>query len=368
MPFAKIKKGPDKGLYRSPSGRNFTKRQVVRYYARGQTFDTRTPAEFWCDAVKQSSDPTGTIDIRKRFNALLGTRWRAVRLALQKQVVELDVLGLKPDTVSPLAAAAAIGNKELGFQTWFDNLLKRVLVDDGSWMRPLMQAAYNRAIKRAMRLTQTKVVPQDQTETVNALSVLCYTELQGVAEAVSQRVMRAATQAWLHNELPRDAFRAMDAALSTVGITRSSAMAELMVVKSFNTATLDQFAAVGVERVGLIAESKPGQFKKDAKTGPGSRISREEVPSARTIARIRAMHSQLEEDLPEEVDVVTAGDDLVCQECEDIEAEGPYSIDEARSLIPAHPRCRCAFAPVDEGILSAVFGTVKGWFNKLFNS
>lgn len=501
MPFAKIKKGPDKGLYRSPSGRNFTKRQVVRYYARGQTFDTRTPVEFWCDAVKQTSDPTGTIDIRKRFNALLGTRWRAVRLALQKQVVELDVLGLKPDTVSPLAAAGAAGNKELGFQTWFDNLVKRVVVDDGSWMRPLMQAAYNRAIKRAMRLTQTKVVPQDQTETVNALSVLCYTELQGIAEAVSQRVMRAATQAWLHNELPRDAFRAMDAALSTVGITRSSAMAELMVVKSFNTATLDQFAAVGVERVGLIAESKPGRFKRDsnpnhdpktgeftegpggergserptdlpmsskysqekgnlgplvsavekaqadgtvrersvnlselratqnylggegggdpvfegledkpvvvnngvekvildghhrvsaaiaagktkisvyyvsskrktsdAATGPGSRISREEVPSARTIARIRAMHSQLEEDLPEEVDVVTAGDDLVCQECEDIEAEGPYTIDEARSLIPAHPRCRCAFAPVDEGILSSVFGTIKGWFNKLFNS
>lgn len=472
------------------SGRTFMRRQ--QRYVR----DLASPAEFYCDAVKRTSDPTGTIDIRKRFIAMLDTRWRSARGAVQKQVVDADVLGLKPDTVSPLAGPVK-------FQTWLDNLLKRVVVGDAAWMRVFMQAAYNRAIKRAMRLTQSDVVPKDQTETVNALSVMCLTELQGIAEAVSQRVMRAASNAWLHNQKPRDAFRDMDAAFSAVGKTRSSAMAEFLVVKSFNTATLDQFAAVGVERVGLIPESlrkprsrlrkdsnenhdpKTGQFTSgpggergnerptdlpmsskysqekgnlgplvkavekaqadgtvqerdvklselratqnylggqgggdpvfegledkpvvvnngvekivldghhrvsaaiasgntkmsvyyintkrsrahDAATGPGSRISREEVPSASTIRRIRKMQAQLEEDLGGSVEVLTAGDDLVCMECEDIEAEGPYTIDEARSLIPAHPRCRCAFAPVDEGILSSIFGKVKGFIGKLF--
>lgn len=45
------------------------------------------------------------------------------------------------------------------------------------------------------------------------------------------------------------------------------------------------------------------------------------------------------------VDVITAGDEDVCEECEQIAAEGPYSIDEAQGLIPAHNWCRCAFAP-----------------------
>ena len=45
----------------------------------------------------------------------------------------------------------------------------------------------------------------------------------------------------------------------------------------------------------------------------------------------------------EEVNVLTAGDDRVCKICEDIAEDGPYLIDQARGLIPAHPRCRCAF-------------------------
>jgi hypothetical protein len=49
-----------------------------------------------------------------------------------------------------------------------------------------------------------------------------------------------------------------------------------------------------------------------------------------------------------EVDVITAGDNDVCQECEDISNEGPYDIDTAEGLIPAHPNCRCAFVPTGD--------------------
>lgn len=45
------------------------------------------------------------------------------------------------------------------------------------------------------------------------------------------------------------------------------------------------------------------------------------------------------------VNVLTAGDDRVCDVCDDIAADGPYSLDEAQGLIPAHPNCRCAFVP-----------------------
>jgi hypothetical protein len=38
MPFKKITSGPDKGKYRSPSGRKFTSAQVRMYYATGGTW------------------------------------------------------------------------------------------------------------------------------------------------------------------------------------------------------------------------------------------------------------------------------------------------------------------------------------------
>ena len=38
MPFKPIESGKDKGKYRSPSGRVFTKKQVDLYYAGGGAF------------------------------------------------------------------------------------------------------------------------------------------------------------------------------------------------------------------------------------------------------------------------------------------------------------------------------------------
>lgn len=55
----------------------------------------------------------------------------------------------------------------------------------------------------------------------------------------------------------------------------------------------------------------------------------------------------------EEVNVQTAGDDRVCDECDDIAAAGPYSLDEAEDLIPAHPNCRCTFVPAVDDAANA---------------
>lgn len=45
------------------------------------------------------------------------------------------------------------------------------------------------------------------------------------------------------------------------------------------------------------------------------------------------------------VNVLTAGDDRVCDDCDQIAAQGPYDLEEAQGLIPSHPNCRCAFVP-----------------------
>jgi hypothetical protein len=45
------------------------------------------------------------------------------------------------------------------------------------------------------------------------------------------------------------------------------------------------------------------------------------------------------------VKIVTMGDEKVCHICEDLEEGGPYKIEKARMLIPAHPHCRCLVQP-----------------------
>jgi hypothetical protein len=47
---------------------------------------------------------------------------------------------------------------------------------------------------------------------------------------------------------------------------------------------------------------------------------------------------------PDVFKIETAGDDRVCKICL-AAAEDTYTLDEARGLIPLHPRCRCAWVP-----------------------
>lgn len=46
----------------------------------------------------------------------------------------------------------------------------------------------------------------------------------------------------------------------------------------------------------------------------------------------------------DQVDILTVGEEA-CEECADLESQNPWPIQEATGLIPAHPLCRCTFAP-----------------------
>ena len=47
-----------------------------------------------------------------------------------------------------------------------------------------------------------------------------------------------------------------------------------------------------------------------------------------------------------EVDIVTSDDGLVCDECEFMASNKPYSITEVQDILPVHPNCRCGVRPV----------------------
>jgi hypothetical protein len=317
--------------------------------------------QFHCDAV-QSRDPTGTMDVRRRYRADYRRRWSRVRSLAREVIATQDLLGLRPASVGSIVVAvhaSAFGSdsKIKMLQAWLDQtMLREVVGGDGSWLRPMIATAYNRAVARGQRLTRSTAIPDAVESRIDALAALAHVETQGVVEAVSQRAVRAVAEGLINNATAAEIVRTITAAIAEIGVVRSRAVVETLVVKAHATGTLDQFAAAGVQRVGLLPETVPTRRVRDglAEFADAPRVSRPSFtgPGARrgtsrsTVERIR--RAQREVERLGLVNVQTAGDDDVCPICEDLEDGGPYSIDEARSLIPAHPNCRCSFVPADE--------------------
>lgn len=67
---------------------------------------------------------------------------------------------------------------------------------------------------------------------------------------------------------------------------------------------------------------------------------------ARVVAGVPIIPQRLKRIGAEYLNVLTAGDDRVCIICETLSEEGPYSLEEAQGLLPAHIDCRCAWVPV----------------------
>lgn len=308
--------------------------------------------------VTPSGDPTGTGDIRKRNRTLIDLRWRKFTQLVKQAVVEQDMLNLRPDKPTALGLAlSGMGQdaKTKAFQTWVDATLNRIVLEgQADYLDPMIEIAYRRGLLRAQRLSKAVVAP-NMRDVIWNLQQLTLTELQGICEAVSQRLVRLAANAQLDSVKPQALFVEAKKGVESIGMVRSHALVDVMVVKTHGQATLDTFEAAGIKKVGLLPETvrpvRTTSRTSDAtETNPTPRsareLSRTKVPTAKTLQSITRAEQRIERKFKaEEVEVVTAGDDLVCPECEDISADGPYTINEARSLIPAHPHCRCTFVP-----------------------
>jgi hypothetical protein len=318
---------------------------------KGHIFDGAQCACCVGDARKTMVDPTNTGPLRSKFRTTVNIKWRTLRVMVRQIIVDQDLFGLVMHGVptQALPPSIALGSTKINaFQRWIDTMMERIVLQgDGSFMRPFLFTAYNDGERYAQRLTNTREVPTVANDRINAIAQLATVELQGVMEAVSQQAVRAVANALLHNLKPMQVVKQVWDVIDKIGITRSEAMIELLTVKAYGEATLDVFAAIGVQKVGLVPESFVKRKLGDARRrGPGSRSSRKVTPSRSTIARIRNVESQIEK--LSRVNVRTAGDDDVCVICEAISENGPYTINKARSLIPAHPRCRCVFVPAGD--------------------
>lgn len=346
---------------------------MLKYH--GHVFDAGTPFCQCCKVTDKKRavtvDPTNTGKLRAKFRMTMRQHWNQMRELTKAMLVKQDLLALKSGGLMQTHAPAitGAGSKIDIFQRWFDLALSNaVLQKDGSFMRPYLTSAYAAGVSFAQGLAKTGATHPHAGHRESALQSLARVELEGIIEAVSQQGVRAVSQGLLTNAKPMAIVRSVLNVIEKIGVNRSNAMIELLVVRAHAEASLDIYEAAGLKQVGLLPETaaqakvvtdETRQQKAKDRTkvsdaprarGPGSRSSRTRVPSQSTISRIRRSELRIAAQLGENVNVRTAGDEKVCPVCEEISDNGPYYINVARSLIPAHPHCRCVFVPTDTDV------------------
>lgn len=275
------------------------------------------------------SDPTRTVTLQRRFEGEVGRRFRDLKGAIREALVERDVLGLQaPRPVAmrdknlvPPARAFDFprsSDKIAAFMEWLDEAQAAEVLDvrqgvpvgraaEQAWTKTYISAAYAKGVQHAARKMRGEGADVSDRWVDAALSRgthadragIAYTrafqELRGITEAMDQQISRELAQGLAEGLNPRDIARRINDRVDRVGITRARMLARTEVINAHAEASLNAYEEAGAEGVDVEAEW------------------------------------------------ITATDP--CPECEALAADAPYTISEARGLIPRHPNCRCAWAP-----------------------
>jgi hypothetical protein len=298
------------------------------------------------------SDPTGTAGLRRSFLAEGNRRLGKLRSATHTMLVEHDLMAARSDPFATLLPHP--GHRLSAFAQWFERTASEQIA--GSlWWQKYLERAYQSGLVAGNELVKNGGAPPSRSSLPAVYRELASREFAGIAAAVVQQVSRQAAGAAIGRRKPLPMYQQVLMVLRSVGANRLKAAVNTITVQLHNAARLEQFRSAGITQVGIVPELieplKRSRFLKHDHMlhdleGPGSRASREETPSGSTIGRITAAYQKLSE--LESVNVLTAGDERVCIICQDISDGGPYPIDTALGLIPAHPNCRCAFIPADD--------------------
>lgn len=298
------------------------------------------------DASPRSGDPSGTAALRSRFYKEVKLRWMIVERTVRKNIGGGDVL--QPG----LSTSASVAQR---VQNWFAELLRQQLLGRGAWSATYVREAAEAAEARAQKFLPTAVRSSNR---IDILQDLAYAELQGICDATTQQVTRAVSQGLLANASNYRIAQMVVDRVRKVGLARSRMWVEYVIIKTFSSTTLQCFRNAGIRQVGTVSETLPSNTldmmfdaarktpqKRHRKSGRFLKFT--PIPSKTRVSKLIQHERRIRRETEGwgGVDVLTAGDDLVCPTCESISANGPYNIDRAESLIPAHPNCRCVFVP-----------------------
>jgi len=292
-----------------------------------------TPTPLMADAIR-SRDPTHTKRVRAAFRKAAQQRLWRLRAQLRIATVDHDILGLSGQSAVAYQPQAL---RLQAFHEWFASAASNALA--GPWPQWFIEQAWNQGSDEALKEGISRGWHQTPPGGAATVSQLAQQEIKGITAAMVQNVGREAEASLLLNK--RRAYQKLARAIDKYGELRLSLMADTLIVKAFNQAKLVTYKHNGVTHVGIEPELKPPKrLHTDAKYAPRKRFGPVEFLIGKELKAL-GLEFVPEPWTEELVNVVTAGDDLVCEECQDIADDSPYELDEAMALLPAHPQCRC---------------------------
>lgn len=279
-------------------------------------------------ATARQLDPTRTASLIRLYRHTLTQKFNALKKAIRVSLVDRDVFGLKrgglllhvdlpPDKAW---AAADLAGKNRAFAKWLADSLDIYFLEDSGlhtdvtpeWIQRFIRAAYAKGASTAM---DAIAVSNPEVVTISLPTLLNipfhrdrltqlfdrnFAELKGFTSSMATHLQRVIADGLVTGDNPIVMARAISSQLN-IEQSRAERIARTEVIRTNAEAQLNTFERFGIQQVHLEAEW------------------------------------------------ITAGDDRVCPECEDMEGE-VFSIEDAHGMIPLHPSCRCDWLPVlDDG-------------------
>jgi hypothetical protein len=273
-------------------------------------------------------------------------RLRKLNAQIRKLVIDHDVLALGQNSVLGFHPA------QVRLDAFGHSVHAAMMgVAGGDWTRVFLQRAWRDGVAAAVSETGAAAAGAGGDDEFEGLMALTRREVDGICAAIEQRLARVADviiAASAHQQItPVRAFRRIQAELIKVAGQRLPLLADTAPVLACTRAMLNVYRQTGIEAVGVEPEA-----------GAGSRLTSDAAPPRRNPPTPMERYGELREKAvpkayakAEFVGVRTAGDNLVCQRCEDAADDAPYTIAEYIGLFPMHPKCRCRPYP---------------WFDKRF--
>ena len=276
------------------------------------------------------TDPTRTKTLRKAFSSEINKRFLWLRGMVRKSLVDRDVLALKENIALPGSRAFDFprsSEKVEAFMRWLGEMedrgifslrkgVSRSQSSNVKWADVYIDSAYRQGMRRGNHELRKAgySVPSLSEEGINVLFSqpvhadrvgLIYTrvfsELKGVTDAMDQQISRILAQGMAEGVNPREIADRITSSIRDIQKQRALKIARTEVVRAHHHASMALYEEAEVEGVALLAEWS------------------------------------------------TAGDRNVCEFCNMMASQGPYNLNEAWGMIPAHPNCRCVMLPLTLG-------------------
>jgi hypothetical protein len=309
-------------------------------------------------------DPTRSAGLRRQGRGLVNRKVFELHKELRLTLQDNDVVGLRQKADMPAGYSMFVetpGNRLERGETMLRKLVEERLASPPDWLSGLIDRAVWRGLEQVGQELRTAVEHLDHTEVSRFHGNAVAVEVKGIASETERRVLRLVVEALDIEASPEALMRDVRTTLQKITRFRLLLLVNTAVVRAVNAGKLFGYRENGIKQVGIDPEWLPNHGHTHDSLVLGDRETRKakvqrrkktnkarrsEMFSARTQQRREQAERRLEAELGQAaVQVLTAGDDRVCDECDDIAADGPYDLDAARGLIPAHPNCRCAFIP-----------------------